>query len=147
MFKLVNAATETHKPQPVAIEHQVPKQKKNAQRYRLDKSFPELVALYQNICDFADSLGDEVQRKELLLYTAFQKIKNFLSVVIWPYGQRTPHVKLYLKLKPEQVIISDIVRDITNLGHWGTGDIGVVVHNQADLAKAKLLIEQLSSSG
>lgn len=53
-----------------------------------------------------------------------------------------PHVKLYLKLKPEQVIISDIVRDVTNLGHWGTGDIEVVVHNQADLAKAKLLIEQ-----
>lgn len=38
MFELVNAATETHKPQPVAIENQVPKQKKNAQRYRLDKS-------------------------------------------------------------------------------------------------------------
>lgn len=35
MFELVNAATETHKPQPVAIEDQVPKQKKNAQRYRL----------------------------------------------------------------------------------------------------------------
>ncbi|MBU5895204.1 hypothetical protein JVW19_24815, partial [Vibrio cholerae O1] len=72
---------------------QVPKQKKNAQRYRLDKSSPELVALYQNICDFADSLGDEVQRKELLLYTAFQKIKNFLSVVIWPTAKE-PHVKL-----------------------------------------------------
>jgi len=141
MFELVNAATETHKPQPVAIEDQVPKQKKNAQRYRLDKSSPELVALYHNICDFADSLGDEVQRKELLLYTAFQKIKNFLSVVIWPTAKE-PHVKLYLKLKPEQVIISDIVRDVTNLGHWGTGDIEVVVHNQADLAKAKLLIEQ-----
>lgn len=86
-------------------------------------------------------MGDEVQRKELLLYTAFQKIKNFLSVVIWPTAKE-PHVKLYLKLKPEQVIISDIVRDVTNLGHWGTGDIEVVVHNQADLAKAKLLIEQ-----
>ncbi|HAL3754563.1 TPA: DUF91 domain-containing protein [Escherichia coli] len=141
MFELVNAVNEAHKPQHVAIENQVLKQKKNAQRYRLSKSSPELVTLYQNICDFADSLGDEVQRKELLLYTAFQKIKNFLSVVIWPTAKE-PHIKLYLKLKPEQVIITDIVRDVTNLGHWGTGDIEVVVRNQADLAKAKLLIEQ-----
>ncbi|HHQ6613784.1 TPA: DUF5655 domain-containing protein [Serratia fonticola] len=138
MFELVNAATEANKPQPVEFE---PKQRKNSQHYRLERSSPELVALYQHICDFAENLGDEVQRKELLLYTAFQKIKNFLSIVIWP-TTKEPHIKLYLKLRPDRVIIDDMVRDVTNLGHWGTGDVEVAVHNQADLAKAKLLIEQ-----
>ncbi|MDI8799874.1 BcsE family c-di-GMP-binding protein, partial [Salmonella enterica subsp. enterica serovar Montevideo] len=33
-------------------------------------------------------------------------------------------------------------RDVTNIGHWGTGDVELIVRNEHDLDKAKLLIEK-----
>jgi len=102
----------------------------------------ELLALYESVCEYADSLGDEVQRKELLLYTAFKRIKNFASVLLWS-PQRDPKVLIFLKVPPATIQLeNNFTADVSDKGHWGTGDLEVSIRSLSDLEKAKVLIEQ-----
>ena len=109
---------------------------------RINQASPELLALYNKVCDYADSLGDEVQRKELKFYTAFKRIKNFASVLVWA-PVRDPCIRLYLKLDPDSVIMEpNFTHDVREKGHWGTGDFEVIIKDMADFDKATPLIEQ-----
>jgi predicted transport protein len=54
---------------------------------------------------------------------------------------RDPSIRLYLHLDPETVQLEDgFIADMRNKGHWGTGDLEVVVRNLDSLEKAKPLI-------
>ena len=109
---------------------------------RINQASPELLALYRQICDYSDNLGDEVQRKELKFYTAFKRIKNFASVLVWA-PVRDPSIRLYLKLDPDSVTLeSGFSHDVRNKGHWGTGDLEVIVRTKTDMEKALELIQQ-----
>jgi len=82
------------------------------------------------------SLGDDVQRKELKLYVAFKRLKNFATVV--PQKNR---LLLYLHLDPAQVApLPANARDVGQQGHWGTGDLELALTSQADLDAAKPLV-------
>ena len=114
---------------------------------RKAQATPEHLALYDTVCDFAFSQGDEVQRKELKFYTAFKSIKSFVSVLLWA-PIRDPHIKIFLKLQPNEIELeTGFSHDVSNKGHWGTGDVEVIIRNQADLEKAKALIIQSYERG
>lgn len=82
------------------------------------------------------SLGDDVQRKELKLYVAFKRLKNFATVV--PQKNR---LLLYLHLDPSKVIpMPQMGQDVSQKGHWGTGDLELSLSSQSDLDAAKPLI-------
>ncbi|KGT94546.1 transporter [Erwinia typographi] len=152
MFELVNAITEKML-QPTMFEDvQSNKQAKlvetaaterhDLHQNRIAMASPKLLTLYQEVCDYSESLGDDVQRKELKFYTAFQKIKNFVSLQIWA-PQRDPQLRLYLKLNPREVELSQgFIHDVTDKGHWGTGNLEIIIRTKDDLDKAKLLIER-----
>lgn len=151
MFELVNAITEKLL-QPVLADVQSNKQaslvevatieRHDIHQNRIAMASPELLALYQEVCDYSESLGDDVQRKELKFYTAFQKIKNFLSLQVWA-PQRAPQLRLYLKLNPKKVELSQgFIHDVTDKGHWGTGNLEIIIRTKEDLDKAKLFIER-----
>lgn len=109
---------------------------------RKEKASKELLSVYEDICDYCLSLGDEVQRKELMLYTAFKSIRNFVCVMVWSPKQ-DPSLRFYIPLNPDNVeLIDGVVSDVRNRGHWGTGDVEVIARNQQDLAIAKRLIKQ-----
>lgn len=111
------------------------------QSERLSEAPDDLKQLFQTICDFAISLGDEVQRKDLKLYTAFKRIKNFLSMVVLP-ANKDPRLQIYLKLDPQHISpeYQAISRDVSNIGHWGTGNLEVMVRTQQELSQALELI-------
>ena len=112
----------------------------NDQESRIQQASPELMTLYDQVCDFTYGLGDEVQRKDLKLYTAFKRIKNFASVLVWP-TLGDPSVKLFLKVNPDSIALEEgFTSDMRNKGHWGTGDLEVNVRTIADLEKTKDLI-------
>ena len=97
---------------------------------------PHLSELLASLEGYVVSLGDDVQRKELKLYLAFKRLKNFATVV--PQKNR---LLLYLHLNPEQIApLPTIGRDVSQQGHWGTGDIELSLTRQADLEMAKPLI-------
>jgi predicted transport protein len=109
-----------------------------------DRSFGEwlpllpshLTELLSSLEDYVASLGDDVQRKELRLYVAFKRLKNFATIV----AQKNRLI-LYLHLNPKELgPLPAIGRDVSEQGHWGTGDLEVSLTVQADLETAKPLI-------
>ena len=109
------------------------------QAQRLLEAPVALLALFEELCAFTEQLGDEVQRKDLKRYTAFKRIKNFISIVILT-GKKDPKLQVYLKLPSNMAEDNDFSRDVTGIGHWGTGDFEVNVRTLEDLDKTKQLI-------
>jgi predicted transport protein len=100
-------------------------------------------AIFDALEDFIVSLGDDVQRKDLKLYVAFKRLRNFATVVVTRKYQL-----LFLHLDPTKIKMEkDFTRDVREIGHWGTGDVEVTLQSLADLEKAKPLIEQAYEGG
>lgn len=58
-------------------------------------------------------------------------------------SKQDPHVFLILKLDPQTVALEQsFTRDVSKIGHWGTGDLEVTLRTPADFEKAKALIER-----
>ena len=48
---------------------------------------------------------------------------------------------MYVKLDPKGLTLEpEFTRDVTNIGHYGTGDLEIRIRTDADLEKAKPLI-------
>lgn len=102
---------------------------------------PELLALFEQFTSYVHSLGDDIQQKQLKLYVAFARIKNFLCASL--VSKHDPRIWLILKLGPDTVALEEgFSRDVRQIGHWGTGDLELNIRNAADLEKAKTLIER-----
>lgn len=94
--------------------------------------------LYKELSDFMFSLGDDVNVRELQLYIAFTRLKNFACV-----RPMKGWFKVWLRLDPESVTLEDdFCRDVRSVGHWGTGDLELSLRSAADLERAKPLIER-----
>lgn len=98
----------------------------------------ELLDVWDAVRVFALTLGDDVQVKELKLYWAYKRLKNFISAEVRP-GKGW--VALYLKVDPDAVTLEPgFTRDVRGVGHWGTGDLEVTVRTMDDLERVKPLI-------
>ena len=92
--------------------------------------------LLASLEDYIVSLGDDVQKKELKLYVAFKRLKNFATIVL----QRNRLV-LYLHLQPTMLsALPSSARDVSKSGHWGTGDLELPIANAGDLDIVKPFI-------
>jgi predicted transport protein len=151
MLELVNSATASREKREallcdtlVSLAEQSPPRgrRDDCQQARLEDSPSELVAFYEQVCGFIESLGDEVQRKELKLYTAFRKLRNFVCVQVTS-PQRDPHLKLYLNIPPASFDpLEGISRDMTDIGHWGTGDLELTIRNQQEWDRVVHFVER-----
>ena len=100
----------------------------------------ELLSLYQELEDFLFSLGDDVQKKELKYYHAFSRIKNFACVEL---RTKKKEIILYLKIKFNSIKSpTEQMRDVSNIGHYGTGDTEVLIKSLNDIEISKTLIEE-----
>jgi predicted transport protein len=146
LLELVNAQTaqQANATKSVAAQkpdtQAAPNKTGNIQRTRLLKTTPELLSLYNDACNYIDQLGDEVQRKDLLQYTAFKRIKNFACIVILP--GKDPKLQITLKLPGELGEENAFSRNVSNIGSWGTGDLEVNVRTPEDWEKARPLVER-----
>ncbi|MGI5165692.1 DUF5655 domain-containing protein [Spirillospora sp. CA-253888] len=94
--------------------------------------------LYTAFEDLAISLGDDVTKKTLKYYFAFRRLKNFACVEVHPATQT---LVVFLKVDPSTVTLEDgFTRDVSKLGHYGTGDLEVRIRSREDLDKAEPLI-------
>ena len=112
------------------------KYKTNAQS--LSDANDALSNLYSDIETHMMGLGDDVVQKELQNYFAFKRIKNFACVEVKP---QINVIRLYLKVDPTTVVLEDgFTRDVSSVGHFGTGDLEVSVKTYDDFERAKDLI-------
>lgn len=106
----------------------------------LEQADPELSDLYHAVEDFCSALGDDVTKKTLKNYFAFRRLKNFACVEVHP---QTRNLLVYLKVNPDTVELEDgFTRDVRTIGHFGTGDLELRIHTQADFEKARPLIQR-----
>lgn len=94
--------------------------------------------LYYSIKDYILTLGDDISENQLKLYVAFKKSKNVVCAEVYHSS-----IFLQLKLDPDTVeLVPGFIEDYRNKGHWGTGDLRIVIKNQDDFEKAKPLIDR-----
>lgn len=108
--------------------------------YRLANASSSLRDVWDAASAYLVSLGDDVQVKEVKLYVAFKRIKNFVCLELYPQKER---VVAYLKLDPDTVILEHgFTRDVRKVGHFGTGDLEVTLRTLDDVAKAQPLFQR-----
>jgi predicted transport protein len=89
---------------------------------------------------FLTALGDDVQERTLRFYIAFKRIKNFACVEFRPTGGK---ILVFVKVNPAEVAIEPgFTRDVSQVGHFGTGDLEITLSKPEDLERAKPLIQR-----
>lgn len=107
----------------------------------LDRSRPEIQAIFNTLRDLIFELADdenEIVEIPNKLYITYRHGKNFAEVVFQNKGLR-----IFLDIPASSFSdFGGIVRDVSNVGHWGTGEIEVRVQQAEDLDIAFPLIER-----
>jgi predicted transport protein len=92
--------------------------------------------VWESLKAFLLALGDDVQMKELEHYIAFRRLKNFASAKL-----RSKDLLVWIRLNPSTVTLEEgFARDVSNIGHAGTGDLEIRIQNGADLMRAQPLL-------
>lgn len=125
LFELVNAVESKTKTESNT----------NFQDY-LKKAPKNIKELYEQLDDFILSLGDDVQKKELKHYCAYKKIRNFTCVEV-----HQSKILVFLKLDPNEINLKNS-RDVSNIGHFGTGDVEIKIKNMNQVYEVQRYIEK-----
>lgn len=133
LFELLNSNT------VAPIENEIVEKKQTEktflQQYEIaPKKFKDI---YNELKDFALSLGEDVSESTLKLYSAFKKIKNFATLEIYQ-----AKVLLNVRLNPDKFNLTEELRDVREIGHWGCGDLQLIIKNEKQVEQAKDLIQQ-----
>jgi predicted transport protein len=92
--------------------------------------------VWESLKAFLLALGDDVQMKELEKYIAFRRLKNFVCVKV-----RSRDVQVWARLDPSSIPLEEgFTRDVSQVGHAGTGDLEIRIQTAADLERAQPLL-------
>jgi len=100
----------------------------------------ELKDLWDSLRAFLPAVGDDVQEKHLKHYVVFRRLKNFACAEVHPHSGE---MLIYTRVDPKTIHLQeDFTRDVTDIGHYGPGDLEIRVSNSADLEHAKPVLLQ-----
>jgi predicted transport protein len=100
----------------------------------------EMTDRFEALRAFLEALGDDVQETVLQFYVAFKRIKNFACVEFRPTAAK---ILVYVKVDPGDVPLEPgFTRDVSEVGHYGTGDLEISLSKPEDLERAKPLIQR-----
>jgi predicted transport protein len=114
--------------------------KEYSEEHHLKGKPQEVLELFRTIDKFCREFDPtEVQRKYLAKYIRYTHGKNiFCCVHLQKSGLR-----VWLKLKYSDLESpSEYVRDVSNIGHWGVGDVEVTIDSLERFQRAKVLIQK-----
>ena len=95
---------------------------------------------YDGLREFLFGLGDDVQERHLKTYVAFRRIKNFACVEL---RNQKGHILVFVKGDKNDIErADDFIRDVSNIGHNGTGNIEITISSDDDLERAKPIIRK-----
>jgi predicted transport protein len=108
---------------------------------KIDSAPKELRALYEELAGRLKSLGEDVTIHPQKHYMAFRRNRNFASVQV--YNQKKV-VRVYLNIDPDAVNPKATnMRDVRQIGHFGTGDLEITVKSKKDI---EAIIDLIKSS-
>ncbi|WP_025769394.1 endonuclease NucS domain-containing protein [Thioalkalivibrio sp. HK1] len=109
----------------------------------MEEASDELKDLYESLKEFLYDLGVDVQERHLKYYVAFRRIKNFACVNL-----RNQKGNILVFVNGDIGDIDDIepdcnfIRDVSDIGHYGTGNIEITIASNDDLERAKPIIRR-----
>ena len=101
-----------------------------------DAASKALNDVWESLRAFLETLGDDVSVIELEHYVAFRRLKNFACV-----KRQNKELLVWARLDPSTVTLEDgFTRDVSKIGHAGTGDLEIRIQNSGDLTRAHPLL-------
>ena len=98
----------------------------------------ETLELFQHLRKAITSLGDNVEETPLKLYVAYKTTRNFCEVQI-----QSSQLKVFFDIPSDEVDDpKKLTRDVSEIGHWGTGNTQVVVDSLQQLDDVMALVRQ-----
>ncbi|MFW2436180.1 DUF91 domain-containing protein, partial [Staphylococcus cohnii] len=74
-------------------------------------------------------------QQNLKFYVAFKRIKNFVCIEVLHSQNK---ILLYGKVNLDDIKLEEgFTRDVTNIGHYGTGNLSITIKDNNDFEKAK----------
>lgn len=105
---------------------------------RLAGKAEEIVEMAYTIRDFVLGLDPSIEEVPKKLYVAYKASQNIVCVEV-----QSKSIKLFLKLKSDDVPTETVnYRDVTSIGHCGTGDTEFTIRSLHDFEGAKHFITQ-----
>lgn len=96
-----------------------------------------MVELASAVDEALRGLGEGVNRVERKQYRAYQRLRNFACVC----PPQRSKLLIYLKADPRKIdLMPGFTRDVTGVGHHGTGDLELQLCSEADLERAHDLL-------
>lgn len=137
LLELVRASTTVAAQRRSHVSDAATKEKPPAARTVETGDEPKTVKdVWESLKAFLLALGDDVQMKELDQYYAFRRLKNFACVKI-----RSKDLQIWTRLDPSSVPLEEgFTRDVSQVGHAGTGDLEIRIQTAADLERAQPLL-------
>ena len=129
---ILDVQTETASARPRYVQ-------KTVTQYLADAD-QELVDLFEATKAYLLAMGDDVELRILDNYVAFRRLKNFACVEVKP---QIRHLKVFVKVDPDSIELEPgFTRDVRKIGHFGTGDLEIIVTDNITLEKAKPLMDR-----
>jgi predicted transport protein len=102
-----------------------------------DKTVAELWSVFEELKEFILDLDSSIQEVPKQYYIAYKTSQNFASIEFLMKS-----LKIFLKVNPKNFKhIPNKTRDVTNIGHKGTGNLECTISSLEDLKWVKGLIK------
>ena len=134
------SAGDTASTKPKIVDAKLRSGKEYGEEFHTKGKPREVTELFRTLDKFCRELDpNNVQKRYLAKYVAYAYVKSiFCSVHLLKSGLR-----VWLKLDYARLDNPpDYVRDISNVGHWGVGDVELAINSLERLQEAKSLIRQ-----
>lgn len=126
MVEAGKKATETRKNATYTIDEHI------------DKANGDLKELLNEIRECILNLDTSIEETPKKYYIAYKTTQNFVCI-----ETQKKKLVLFLKLNPDKIEkLPQQARDVTNIGHFGTGDLELTIKNISDFEETKELIKQ-----
>jgi predicted transport protein len=98
----------------------------------------DLIELFNEIREHIVNLDNSIEETPKQNYIAYKTSQNFVCL-----ESQKRKMMLFLKINPNEIEnMPSQARDVSNIGHFGTGDLEFTIKNSEDFEIAKSLIDQ-----
>jgi predicted transport protein len=102
----------------------------------INKLNSDLTKLLNEIREYIVDLDSSIEETPKKHYIAYKTTQNFVCI-----ETQRKKIVLYLKVNPDEIEkMPNQARDVRQIGHFGTGDLGLTIKSMMDFEETKELI-------
>jgi len=102
----------------------------------LENCDDKIKILLQDLREYILNIDETVEEAPKKFYVAYKVSQNFVCV-----ETKKSKILLFLKINLKEIKIPDNGRDVSKIGHYGTGDLEITINNLEEMEKSKEYIK------